>query len=495
MIRNKIWYNSEKSFNNSQLLNDLEVENKPKHPILQEGLAEGPEKLRSILSLLSPFSAALDPSENLGRIDKMISSGDEKMNTYMENNQKSRKARFSATLIAVIVVSGLITGGGLGYLVGSSVSSGKINELQDQISALQEQVSNLPSTQNVVNQNNTYFLEENVSLSQLYAKVEDSVVVVRGVIVQYDVFHRAYYTQVQGSGFVYNFTGEIVIITNYHVVQDTVNVTVTFTNGNGYAATVLGSDPYSDLAVLSTNAQQSDYEPLEIVASSTLEVGDPVIAVGSPYGLAGSMTTGMMSALGRTITEEMTGNYPIANVIQTSTPINPGNSGGPLLNYQGQVIGITTAIVSDSQGLGFAVPSSTILREIGSLVTEGSYNEHPWLGAAGIDMTYEIAQAMNVDVTYGSLTVQIVSGGPAEEAGLQGGTKQVLIAGEYVTIDGDIIIAINTTYAEARITGMDDLSTFLEEYTSPNQTINLTIVRNDDVLTLPIKLGTRPSPT
>jgi len=240
--------------------------------------------------------------------------------------------------------------------------------------------------------------------------------------------------------------------------------------------------------VLSTDAPQSEYKPLEIVSSSTLKVGDPVIAVGNPYGLAGSMTTGIVSALGRTITEELTGGYPIANVIQTTTPLNPGNSGGPLLNYQGQVIGITTAIVSDSQGLGFAIPSNTILREVVPLVTKGSYNQHPWIGATGIDMTYEIAKAIGVNVTYGWLIVQVASGGPADEAGLLGGTQRVLIAGEYVTIGGDIIIAIN----ETRITNMDDLSTFLEEYTLPNQTVNVTIVRNNRTMTLPVKLGTRP---
>jgi S1-C subfamily serine protease len=305
--------------------------------------------------------------------------------------------------------------------------------------------------------------------------------------VQY-IFRRPYYTQVQGSGFVYNSTGTIVVVTNYHVVQDAINVTVTFLNGNGYAATVLGSDPYADLAVLSTNAPQSEYRPIEIVSSSTLEVGDPVIALGNPYGLAGSMTTGIASALGRTITEEMSGSYPIADVIQTSAPINSGNSGGPLLNYEGQVIGITTAIVSDSQGLGFAIPSSTILREIGSLVTMGSYDQHPWLGAGGTDMTYEIAEATGANVTYGWLIAQVTSGGPADKAGLQGGTQQIIVAGASVTIGGDVLITIN----ETRITNMDDLSTYLEENTLPGQTINVTVVRSNQIMTLAVELGTRP---
>ena len=413
----------------------------------------------------------------------------------MELPQKPKVTRFSTIFIATIFIASLFAGGLLGYLLGYSNISGRINDLQNQLSTLQEQISNLQSTQNVINQNNTYILGENVSLSELYKQVKESVVVIRGVIVQYDFWHYPHYTQVQGSGFVYNFTGEMVIVTNYHVVQNTINITITFINGNGYAATVLGSDPYADIAVLSTNAPQSEYRPLEIVGSSGLKVGDLVVAVGNPYGLAGSMTTGIVSALGRTITEEMTGSYPIANVIQTSAPINPGNSGGPLLNYQGQVIGITTAIISDSQGLGFAIPSSTILREIGSLVTKCTYNLHPWLGATGIDMTYEIAKAMNTNVTYGWLIVQITSGGPADEANLRSGTQRVLIEGEYVTIGGDIIIAINTTYIATRIRGMDDLSTFLEEYTSPNQTVNVTIVRNNQTMILPVKLGTRPAPT
>ena len=276
------------------------------------------------------------------------------------------------------------------------------------------------------------------------------------------------------------------VITNYHVVQNTINITVTFADGNGYEARVLGSDPYEDLAVLSTDAPVTELKPLEIVVSSTLEVGDPVIAVGSPYGLAGSMTTGIVSALGRTITEQTTSGYPIASIIQTSTPINPGNSGGPLLNYEGQVVGITTAIVSNSEGLGFAIPSDAILREIKSLVANGSYDLHPWLGATGTDMTYEIAKTIGTSVTYGWLIASASS-----ETGLHGGTSQALIAGSVVTIGGDVIVAINGT----RIMSVDDLLTYLEEYTLPGQTINVTIVRNNETMTLLVNLGKRPSPS
>jgi S1-C subfamily serine protease len=396
--------------------------------------------------------------------------------------QKQGLIRFSTVLIATVLVVSAVAGG----LVGYYIVSNEVNVLQNQVSTLQKQISNLQSTQDVTYA--TYYLGDNASLSSLYEQVKDSVVIIRGVLVQYDVFHRAHYSEVLGSGFVYNFTGDMVIITNYHVVQDTINDTVTFINGNGYAATILGSDPYSDLAVLSTDAPQSEYRPIEIVSSSTLKVGDPVIAVGNPYGLAGSMTTGIVSALGRTITEEMSGSYPIADVIQTSAPINSGNSGGPLLTYGGQVIGITTAIVSNSQGLGFAIPSNTILREIGSLVTTGSYTQHPSLGASGTDMTYEIAEATGANVTYGWLIASVTSGGPADKAGLKGGTQQIVVAGASVTIGGDVLTAINGT----RITNLDDLSTYLEENTLPGQTINVTIVRSNQTMTLTVELGTRP---
>jgi len=407
----------------------------------------------------------------------------------VEPDQKPEKPRFSTAFIVTIIVVSLAAGGLLGCVVTTVGLSGNIRDLQSQISTLQGQLAAIQSGENITPQSNTYIAGENASLAQLYAKVKDSVVVIQGITVEYDVFRRPYYSTVQGSGFIYSFEGQMVAITNNHVVQDTDNITVTFINGNGYAATVLGSDPYADLAVLSIDAPQSESTPLEIVSSSTLNVGDSLIAVGGPYGLAGSMTTGIVSALGRTITEDMSGGYPIANVIQISVPINPGNSGGPLLNYQGQVVGITTAIVSDSQTLGFAIPSSAVLREIEDLVTTGTYDKHPTIGVSGIDMNYEIADAMDVDVTYGWLIAQVTTGGPAADAGLHGGTRQVTVSGQTVTVGGDIIIALNGE----RIRGIDDLSSYLEENTLPGQTINVTIIRNGETTTVSLKIGTRPA--
>jgi S1-C subfamily serine protease len=193
------------------------------------------------------------------------------------------------------------------------------------------------------------------------------------------------------------------------------------------------------------------------------------------------LTSGIVSALGRTVPVSWS-SYSIADCIQITAPINPGNSGGPLLNYQGEVVGITSYTATyegvAAQGLGLAIPSSTMLREIEALVTNGSYDNHPWLGLSGTDMTFEIAQSMGTNVTYGVLITQVTTGGPAANEGLQ---------------VNDIIIAINATSVVMRIRGMDDLSTFLEEYTSPYQTIGVTIVRNN--LTLPVELGRRPAPT
>ena len=394
---------------------------------------------------------------------------------------ESRGIRFSTTVLVTAIVLSLFAGGLLGYYVSYPTISQRIDNLQSQL-------SNNPS-QNVTyfsGSNITYILDENVSLSQLYKQVEDSVVIIRGLLVQYDFFGRPYYSQVQGSGFVYSSASRMVIVTNYHVVENAINITITFADGDAYAATTLGYDPYADLATLSTGAPQALLHPLQIVNSSTLQVGDPVIAIGTPYGLAGSMTVGIISALGRTMTETETGGYPIASVIQTSTAINPGNSGGPLLNYHGQVIGITTAIISNSQGLGFAIPSNSILREIESLVVNGSYEQHPSLGATGTDMTYEIAQAMGTNVTYGWLVATAPS-----DTGLHGGTSQTAIAGTLVTIGGDIITSINGK----RITSLDDLSSYLEENTLPNEIITVGIVRNNEPMNISVTLGKRALPS
>ena len=375
----------------------------------------------------------------------------------------SQQKGHSSSIVVLMFVAGLLLGGvGTGYV------------LYEQINTLNTRISNLESAVESPSGNSTYIIQNQTvyqngaDYSMIYAEVKDSVVVITGTTSS---------GAVQGSGFVYNLTGSFVVVTNNHVVAGATGISVTFSDGNGYAANVNGTDAYSDLAVLSVvGAPQMEFKPLEIVNSSSLKVGDPVIAIGNPYGLTGSMTTGVVSALGRTISEsDLAGGYAIANIIQTSTPINPGNSGGPLLNVNGTVVGITTAIVTNSQGLGFAVPSDTMLKEIRSLATVGSYSLHSYLGVQGSDMDYDTAQSMHANVTYGWLINSVVSGGPAATAGVQ---------------VNDIIIGLNHT----RIINGDALTSWMEENTVPNDMAVLTLARGNQTLDLSMKLGTRPAP-
>jgi S1-C subfamily serine protease len=402
------------------------------------------------------------------------------MNEIPTIKRKSRNG-YIAACIALLIVAMFI----VGFVVGGSFNLSATTSTTDKS---QQQTESIQSENNNEEAHNITYYYNTTSLAELYTSVRDSVVVITGMIEQYSFFGMQYST-VQGSGFVYDYHNEMVVITNKHVVDSATNITVTFSNGDGYPATVIGSDAYSDLAILSVQAPSYEYSPLEIASSSTLEVGDPVVAIGSPFGLGGTMTTGIISQLGRTIQDSVAGNFPIANIIQTSVPINPGNSGGPLLNYEGEVVGITTAIIQNSNGLGFAIPSNTILREIESLINTGSYNQHSWLGISGDDMSYSIAQAIGVNVTYGWLITQVTNRGAADNAGLQGGNQQVHINDAWVVIGGDIIIAVDGT----RIINGDVLMSYLEEHTIPHQVINLTVLRNHQLLTIAVELGQRPA--
>jgi S1-C subfamily serine protease len=394
---------------------------------------------------------------------------------------KKPKNKNIIVFVAICIVAMFTAGYFIGDSLNSMATSSKTDTLQQQVDTSQYENTNEEV-------NNITYVYNTTSLAQLYKNVKDSIVVITGYVEQYSFFGRQY-SEVQGSGFVYEYKNEMVVITNKHVVNDAMNITVTFSNGDGYPATVIGSDAYSDLAALSVEAPLEEFQPLDITSSSTLQVGDPVVAIGSPFGLGGTMTTGIISQLGRTIQDSVAGNFPIANIIQTSAAINPGNSGGPLLNYEGEVIGITTAIIQNSNGLGFAVPSNTILREIGSLITTGSYNQHPWVGISGTDMTYVIAQSIGVNVTYGWLITQITDGGAAAQAGLHGGNQQVRISDAWVVIGGDIIVAVDGT----RIINGDTFMSYLEEHSTPNQTIRVTIIRNHQFQDISVELKQRPS--
>jgi len=389
---------------------------------------------------------------------------------------------------AVIVVAVIVAAGIIGNIYTYEIVSSSIRKVEKQVGTLHAQIEALTEALGNYNQ----ICVGNVTLSELYEDIRDSVVLIHGYVVETTLVGQEI-TEVSGSGFVYNLSGSgMVVCTNYHVIEDLdpPSLTVTFRDGNSYLATKLGEDPYADFAVLSVGAPEEEFKPLPIVSSSLLKVGDLVIAVGNPYGLTGSMTTGIVSQLGRTITEPKTGGYPIADVIQISTPINPGNSGGPLLNSKGQVVGITTAIITESQGIGFAIPSDTILREIAWLA-DGLEYEHSWIGVTGIDMTYEIAKAIETPTTFGWLIVSVMDNSPAAKAGLKGATHEVEIYGQTTPVGGDIMLAINNT----RIMKGDDISKYLEEDTRPSQTINITVERGGSEVVIPLILEPRPPPT
>ena len=295
--------------------------------------------------------------------------------------------------------------------------------------------------------------------------------------------------QGQGSGFVYD--GEGRIITNNHVVENAVDITVTFIDGTIVPATLVGRDPYVDLAVIDVDVDEYLLRPVTLGNSSELLVGEQVVAIGNPFGLADSMTTGIVSAVGRQM--EAPGRYAIVDVIQTDAAINPGNSGGPLLNMGGEVVGMNTAILSETgqfSGIGFAIPSDTIKREMLSLIETGTY-QHPYLGITGTDVTPAIAEHMGLDEnTRGALIVDVVDGEPADKAGIKGGTREELIEGRPVRIGGDVIIGIDGR----TIRSFYDLVFYMERFYRPGDAVELTLIRGDRVMDLQVTLGVRPPP-
>jgi S1-C subfamily serine protease len=293
-----------------------------------------------------------------------------------------------------------------------------------------------------------------------------------------------------GSGFVYRVRENIAyVVTNNHVIENAVEVRVTFLDGTTFTTHLKWGDVYTDLAVIEifNIPETMNLKPLLIGNSTELKVGETVYAIGNPFGLEGSMTQGIVSQLGRSL-PTATG-YSIVDVIQFDAAVNPGNSGGPLLNNLGMVVGVTTAIETETggfMGIGYAVSSELLERVVPSLIENGYY-KHPWVGIEGVDMNIDIAKEMETDYTYGFLVIRVIENSPAEEAGLQGGTRSVWIEGQEIIIGGDIIIGVdNRTVRKA-----DDILTYLERYKSPGDKIVLTIVRNNEVITIDLTLGVR----
>jgi len=402
-----------------------------------------------------------------------------------------RKSRY--LLLTVVVILSLAFLGGNFFIPPSLPSQGRV------VSAMQATPTLHPVSAGFAG------TEEEELLTDIYRRVNPSVVnitVVRKVkgawgfpglpeIPGFPSIPRTpkeFYQEGQGSGFVWDEEGHIV--TNNHVVEGADTVEVTFWDDTSVKAEVVGTDPDSDLAVIKVDPEAVELRPVALGDSDALAVGQMAIAIGNPFGQVGTMTRGIISALGRTFRP---GGSPFAipEMIQTDAAINPGNSGGPLLNSKGEVIGINTLILSrsgSSAGVGFAVPINIAKRVVPVLIEKGTYR-YAWLGISGMDLRPALAEIMNLPAgTRGALVIEVTQGGPADKAGLQGSSKTAEINGHEVKVGGDVIIAID----ETPVRGMDDLILYLVEEARPGQEVELTILRGGEEQKVTVELGERP---
>ena len=360
--------------------------------------------------------------------------------------------------------------------------------------------SNSINTNYVVGQTSDNILQQNktteLKIQDLFSQTSKSVVQITVI----DPLSNA--QQGVGSGFLYDKEGHI--ITNNHVVafnEGNNSYLVTFLNGNSYQAELIGNDPYSDIAVLKLlDLTDIDLNPIPLGNSSSLRVGDTVVAIGNPFGLSGSLTVGVVSGLGRLLPSADTSNSPfqlattfnIPDVIQTDAAINPGNSGGPLLNLKGEVIGINSAIFSNTgvyAGVGFAIPSNTVKKVVQSIISSGEYL-HPYLGVVGMDITPQLANIFGLKESKGFLITDIPPGSPAAQTGkLQKGTITYNQRGEIIDSNGDVIIAID----DKEVRKIDDILTYLEREKKVGDTVKLKILRNNQLIDVDIVLGPRVS--
>ena len=364
-------------------------------------------------------------------------------------------------------------------LIGNQIS----NTSSDHVSA------QIPPVENSTN-------TDSMSLPDLFTKVEKSVVQVTEQDNSNELGSRL------GSGFVYDKDGHV--ITNYHVVVPGSNnndeLQVSFLDGNVYSADLVGFDQFADLAVIKVKNITSDkLTPLPLANSTNLRIGETVVAIGNPFGLSGSMTVGIVSGLGRLLPSNENGenlgttsSFSIPNIIQTDAAINPGNSGGPLIDTQGRVIGINTAIFSNTgvySGVGFAIPSNTISKVAQSLIQTGSYR-HPYIGIIGLSLTPDLAKQIGLTQTKGFLVTSITKGSPAEKADLRAGTITKTLNGRDFDVGGDIILKIDNR----DVTKIDDILAYLESQKHVGDKVHLTILRDNTIRELDLVLGERPSP-
>jgi S1-C subfamily serine protease len=292
-----------------------------------------------------------------------------------------------------------------------------------------------------------------------------------------------------GSGFVIDDEGHL--LTNNHVVEGAGDITVKLgASDRSYSAKVVGSDPATDVALLKIDAAAEDLHPLALGDSSKVEVGDPVVAIGNPFGLDSTVTSGIVSALQRQI--EAPNGFSISHVIQTDAAINPGNSGGPLIDADGRVIGINSQIETGgggngNVGIGFSIPINTA-REVADQIERDGRVEHAYMGISGGTVTPDLAKALNLPVDEGVLVADAVKDGPADSAGIQGGDTEATIDGATVTLGGDIITELDGR----KINGIEELIAFVDGK-KPGDEIEVTLLRGGDEKTVTVKLGNRPA--
>lgn len=296
-----------------------------------------------------------------------------------------------------------------------------------------------------------------------------------------------------GSGFVWDDQGHIV--TNNHVVEGAKKISVTFSDDTTVPAEVVGTDPDSDLAVIKVDLPADRLQPVEVADSTGVKVGQLAVAIGNPFGLEGTMTVGFVSALGRSLPvgsgSAVGPSFTIPDVIQTDAPINPGNSGGVLVDADGKVIGVNTAIESQTgqnSGIGFAVPSAIVLRVVPALIDEGAY-VHPWLGISGTTLTSDLAKAMDLDEQQrGALVIDVTVGSPAEKAGLVASTQATDIDGQAAQVGGDVIVAIDGQ----QVHEFDDLVSYLASGVGVGDTVTLKVLRGGKEQSVDVTLAARP---
>jgi S1-C subfamily serine protease len=319
----------------------------------------------------------------------------------------------------------------------------------------------------------------------VYEKVADGVVNVTSTAMQMDFFFNAFPTQGSGSGSIIDTKGHI--LTNHHVVANAQKLEVTLADGSKWPAKLIGSDPDNDLAVIKIEAPREKLKVIPMGDSKSLKIGQKVLAIGNPFGLQRTLTTGIISSLGRTIRSEV--GTLIEDVIQTDAAINPGNSGGPLLNSEGEIVGINSAIISPtggSVGIGFAIPVNTAKKVVPELILKG-YVTYPYIGATIQSLIPEMAKFLKLKIERGAMISEVVKGGPADKAGLKGGNQRVQVGNMIVLVGGDIVVKVD----QREVKTNDELIHYIREK-KPGDTVLLKVYRKGNFTDMKVTLGERP---